>query len=98
MGKYIAKRMLMAIGVLIGVSLFIFILLDLAPGDPAKLILGETATPEAVAALREEMGLNRPLLIRWADYIIGIITRGDFGTSYKSGEAVFVEIFMFLTS
>lgn len=94
MGKYIAKRMLMAIGVLIGVSLFIFILLDLAPGDPAKLILGETATPEAVAALREEMGLNRPLLIRWADYIIGIITRGDFGTSYKSGEAVFVEIFI----
>lgn len=93
MAKYIVKRILMAIGVLIGVSLFVFILLDLAPGDPAKLILGETASPEAVAALRDEMGLDRPVLIRWGEYVLGIITRGDFGVSYKSGEPVIVEIF-----
>ncbi|WP_434311070.1 ABC transporter permease [Hominifimenecus sp. rT4P-3] len=92
MGKYIIKRLFMALGVLLGVSLLIFILLDLAPGDPARQILGETATAEAVENLREEMGLNRPLVVRWGEYLRDIVLHGDFGTSYKSNEPVAKEI------
>lgn len=92
MVKYIIKRLFMALGVLLGVSLLIFVLLDLAPGDPARQILGETATPEAVEQLREEMGLNRPMLVRWAEYVTDIVFHGDFGTSYKSGDPVASEI------
>ena len=92
MGKYIVKRLIMAGGVLMGVSLLVFVLLDLAPGDPARLILGETATAEAVSRLRLELGLDQPMLVRWFKYVTAILTRGDFGASYKSGMPVVLEI------
>lgn len=92
MGKYIVKRLIMAVGVLMGVSLLVFVLLDLAPGDPARLILGETATAEAVSRLRLELGLDQPMLVRWFKYVTAILTRGDFGASYKSGMPVVLEI------
>ena len=60
MYKYVLKRLLMLIPVIIGVSFLVFFIMSLSPGDPARTILGETAPIEAVEALREELGLNRP--------------------------------------
>lgn len=91
MYKYVLKRLLMLIPVIIGVSFLVFFIMSLSPGDPARTILGETAPIEAVEALREELGLNDPVLKRYVDYMGGLL-RGDMGTSYKSNRPVFDEI------
>ena len=71
--KFIIKRLVALIPVLIGVSLLVFFILDLAPGDPAKTILGEQARPEAIAALREEMGLDAPFFVRYGRYMWDLV-------------------------
>lgn len=91
MKKYIGKRLLMMIPVLLGISFVVFGLLDLSPGDPAQIILGQRATPEAIEALREEMGLNEPFLQRYVTYLGNVLT-GDFGVSYRTGLPVMQEI------
>ena len=91
MYKYVLKRLLMLIPVIIGVSFLVFFIMSLSPGDPARTILGVTATIEAVEALREELGLNDPVLKRYVDYMGGLL-HGDMGTSYKSNRPVFDEI------
>jgi peptide/nickel transport system permease protein len=92
MHKYILKRLLLLIPVLLGVSFLVFTIMSLTPGDPAQLILGENAPKEAVLALREEMGLNKHFLIQYFNFIKGAVV-GDFGRSYTSGREVFEEIF-----
>ena len=77
--KYVVKRLVLLIPVLIGVVTIVFILNQLMPGDPARMMAGDGAPEEAVEALREEMGLNRPLIVQYIDYIVGIFTRGDLG-------------------
>ena len=89
--KFIIKRLVALIPVLIGATLLVFFILDLAPGDPAKVILGETASPEAIAALREEMGLDDPFFVRYGRYMWDLV-RGDLGTSYKTSTPVSGEI------
>lgn len=89
--KYIGKRLLMMIPVIIGVIFIIFTIMELTPGDPVMMILGEGAPMEAQEALREEMGLNNPFLARFAQYVIGAF-QGDLGTSYTSNLPVFDEI------
>ena len=89
--RYIAKRLLLLIPVVLGVSLIIFLIMSLTPGDPAMLILGEGAPPEALEAVREELGLNDPLPLRYATYII-VALRGDLGESYRTGIPVINEI------
>lgn len=76
----VTKRCLTAVFVLFGVSLIVFILLQLVPGDPAVTILGSGATAEAVAGLREELGLNQPLPLQFLDYLQGLL-HGDLGRS-----------------
>lgn len=66
--KYIGKRLLLMIPVVLGISLLVFALLDLSPGDAAEIILGTKATPEALAALRAEMGLDQPFWVRYFTY------------------------------
>ena len=90
--KYIGKRLLLMVPVILGVSFIIFSIMNLTPGDPALLILGEAATPEAVQELREEMGLNDNFFIRYARYVINAL-RLDFGRSYRTGLPVIQEIF-----
>lgn len=90
--KYIVKRLVLLIPVLIGVVTIVFILNQLMPGDPARMMAGEGASDEAVEEIREEMGLNRPLIVQYVDYLVGIFTRGDLGTSYKTGESVLKEV------
>ena len=60
--KFIGKRLLWLIPICLGVSLIIFAIMDLTPGNPARLLLGESATEDAVAELEEELGLNKPFL------------------------------------
>lgn len=85
--KFIGKRILMLIPVLLGVSLIVFILMQLTPGDPAQIILGAQAAPEDIANLRQEMGLNDPLVVQFGRFLLGIVTL-DFGTSLKDGMPV----------
>jgi len=85
--KFIGKRVLMLIPVLIGVSLIVFTLMQLSPGDPAMIILGAQAAPEDIAILREEMGLNDPLVVQFFRFLLGMF-KLDFGTSYKDGMPV----------
>ena len=82
MHRYILKRIAMLIIVMLGVSFMIFFTMDLAPGDQANLILGEGATDEEVEALREELGLNDPVLVRYGRYMKNFL-KGDLGYSYK---------------
>lgn len=92
MHKYIFRRLLMLIPVLIGVSFLVFTILSLTPGDPAQLILGESAPKEAILKLRDEMGLNDPFVVQYFNFIRKAIV-GNFGTSYTTGREVFGEIF-----
>lgn len=92
MHKYVLKRILLLIPVLLGVSLLVFAIMSLTPGDPAQLILGENAPREAVLKLREEMGLNDPFFMQYLRFVKNAIV-GDFGRSYTTGREVFGEIF-----
>lgn len=92
MTKYILRRILLLIPVLLGVSFLVFSIMSLTPGDPAQLILGENAPKEAILQLRQEMGLNDPYIIQYLRFVGKAIT-GDFGRSYTTGREVFGEIF-----
>jgi peptide/nickel transport system permease protein len=78
--RYIIKRLLFTIPVVLGVSLVVFALLHLAPGDPALLIAGQNATPESVAAIRADLGLDRPLAVQYLLFL-GNLLKGDMGRS-----------------
>jgi peptide/nickel transport system permease protein len=85
--KYIVRRLLGAIPVLIGVSVVVFVFIRLLPGDPATAILGQHATPQLIAEMREHLGLDKPL---WEQYLIYLRTllSGDFGTSIINGQPI----------
>lgn len=87
MKKYLVKRLLAVIPVLFVVSLIIFSLVHLAPGNPAQAILGDQASIEDIERLAERMGLNDPLPVQYFRWL-GDLFRGDLGVSYGSGEAV----------
>lgn len=79
--NYLLKRLLGAVGVLIGVSIVTFLLLYLLPADPARMIAGRSATVETVNSIRSELGLDKPLPVRYVNYV-GDMLRGDLGRSY----------------
>lgn len=87
MYRYILKRLLMAIPVLIGATFLVFTIMNFAPGDPAKIILGNSATQEALMLKRAELGLDRPFFVRYGSFLFNLL-RGDMGTSYRNGQAV----------
>ena len=90
MFSYIVKRLLWAIPTLFGVSLIVFFMVHLAPGDPALALLGDHANKESVEKLREDMGLNKPLYVQYGIFASKAI-RGDFGNSFKSKQPVLDE-------
>lgn len=92
MYKYILNRIIMMIPVLLGVSLVVFSMIYIAPGDPARIILGESASEEAIQDLRNEMGLNDSFVKQYLRYIKDIVTKGDLGTSYITRRSVTTEI------
>ena len=84
---YIFNRVVSVVPVLFLVSVFVFLMLRLTPGDPAAILAGDNATPETLQRIRDAMGLNEPLLTQYVTWISGIL-RGDFGTSLISGVEV----------
>jgi peptide/nickel transport system permease protein len=91
MKTYIAKRLLLMIPVLLGISVIVFFIMALIPGDPAQAILGSYATPENLARLRAEFGLDKPLLTQYFTWL-GNLLHGDFGRSYSLNRPVLDEV------
>lgn len=87
MTKYIFTRLMHIVPVLIVTTLLVFALLSLSPSDPAQVILGMGATPEQIEMLRGQLGLNDPLLLRYVNYMGGVL-QGDLGTSYSTNRPV----------
>jgi len=83
MWKYVVKRILFLIPIILLSSLLIFILMSFT-GDPVYALLGENATEEEVVAMREKLGLNDPLLVRYGRYMWNVVTKADFGTDIYS--------------
>ena len=85
--KYILRKLLTLIITLFIVSLLAFLAFQVIPGSPATSMLGTNATPEKVAALRAEMGLDRPMLVRYGEWLLGFFT-GNLGTSFQYHQPV----------
>jgi peptide/nickel transport system permease protein len=91
MHRYLIRRLLLTIPVLLGVATLVFSLIHFIPGDPAQAMLGEGAAPEDVAQLRERLGLDRPLLVQYGSFLKGL-TRGDLGVSLRNDQPVTQQI------
>lgn len=88
MARYVVKRLLWLIPVIIGVITIVFMITALTPGDPVAQLLGKDATEEMRENMRHELGLDQPLVKRWFDYVVGIFTRFDFGLSYSTRQPI----------
>lgn len=87
MGRFIVRRLVHAIPVLLGVATLVFLLIHLVPGDPVQAMLGDTAAPADIARLRAQLGLDRPLYAQFLAFLVGTAT-GDLGTSLRTREPV----------
>ncbi len=92
MGRYILKRFLLLIPVLLVASFMIFGLMTLAPGDPGSAILGPGAEPEEIEAYNHQVGFDRPFLVRYGSFMKNLLLHGDFGISYRSKQPVMKDI------
>lgn len=90
--KYILRRILLVIPVMLGVSFLVFTMIHFTPGDPVITILGETASQESIDQLREELGLNDPFLVQYFNYVRNIVVDQDMGRSYVTNRPVANEI------
>jgi peptide/nickel transport system permease protein len=91
MRRYLVERLVSAVFVLVGVSLIVFVLSRLVPGDPAQVMLGPLATPAELAALREQFGLDQPILVQYGRWL-SRVAHGDLGRSIMLHRAVLPEI------
>jgi ABC-type dipeptide/oligopeptide/nickel transport system permease component len=90
-GRFLARRLALTVPVLVGVATLVFSLIHFIPGDPAQAMLGETAAPSDVDALRRQLGLDRPLLEQYGAFLAGVV-RGDLGTSLRTGQPVTTQL------
>lgn len=91
MAQFIARRLIALIPVMLGVSIVVFALIRMIPGDPVIVMLGERARPADIERVREEMGFNRPIYVQYLEWI-GRVVRGDLGTSIINRTAVMDEL------
>ncbi|MFD1156350.1 ABC transporter permease [Roseovarius aestuarii] len=91
MGGYILKRLISAIPVLLGITIIVFLIMSLIPGDPATAILGSYATPDNVEKLNRDLGLDKPMVQRYFIWLSNMLT-GDFGRSYSLNRPVIDEV------
>ena len=91
MAAYIVKRILSAIPVLLGISIIVFLIMAMIPGDPATAILGSYATPENVEKLNRDLGLDKPLIQRYFIWLTNLL-QGDFGRSFALNRDVLDEV------
>lgn len=90
--KYIIKRILWVVPVIICVAMLIFTIMYFTPGDPALEMLGTNATPQQIADLRHELGLDKPFLTQLGDFLVNTFVRFDLGTSWMTNQNVMVQI------
>lgn len=88
---YAAKKLLTSVPVLLGVSLLVFLIMHLTPGDPAAVILGPDADPVSIAALQKKLGLDQPIHVQYVRFLGRLLT-GDLGTSIRSNQPVSREL------
>ncbi|MGW0333835.1 ABC transporter permease [Streptomyces sp. NPDC003011] len=89
MGRYVARRLLQMIPVFIGTTLLIFLMVYALPGDPVRGLFGDKGgSPQVIAALRHEYGLDQPILVQYWNYMKDMVLHGDFGTQIASGRPV----------
>ncbi len=88
---YIIQRLVLALIVILGVTFVVFLIIQFVPGDPARISLGQQATDEAVAARRAEMGLDRPFIVQYADWLVSA-SQGDLGNSLITREPITPQI------
>lgn len=91
MQRYLFRRLLSLLGTLLGVTILIFLLVHLIPGDPVQYLLGDYPTEEAIAALNAQLGLDKPWAVQYFSFL-GRLLHGDLGTSYITGYTVWQEI------
>lgn len=89
--RFLLGRLVGFVGVLAALVVGTFLMIQLVPGDPAQVVAGSDASPEQVAQIRQELGLDRSVPVQFASYVGGLL-RGDFGTSYSSGQPVSIVI------
>ncbi|MER1988023.1 MAG: ABC transporter permease [Solibacillus sp.] len=94
---YIGKRLLHLIPVLLGMTFVVFLIIRAIPGDPAQVILGQQATAEAMAALREKLGLNNSWYVQYFDYLKNLLT-GNLGESLRTKQAISAEVWPYLAA
>lgn len=87
MSRYVIKRLVMLIPVLIGVTFLVYFIISLSPGDTAAMLAGEDADAATIEALRHELGLDQPVPVQYARYMLNLL-QGDMGNSYKTGRPV----------
>jgi ABC-type dipeptide/oligopeptide/nickel transport system permease component len=92
MGRYILRRLLQMIPVVLGVTILVFTIMYFIPGDPVKMMLGSEATPADIANMRQQLGLNDPYLIRLGKFVGGIVLHFDFGQSWVYNTPVTTEL------
>lgn len=92
MGRYILKRFIWIIPVILCVAVFVFTLMYFTPGDPAQIILGSNATEEMYEAKREELGLNDSYIVQLGNFLKNVFLRGDLGKSYKTQQDVLEQV------
>lgn len=87
MRGYLIKRILLALGVIFAISAITFFVLNIVPGDPVRIMVGEMADDATIERIREQMGLNDPIMVQYVRWL-GDMLHGDFGTSYTQGKPV----------
>ncbi|SDK83910.1 nickel ABC transporter permease [Natronincola ferrireducens] len=92
MHRYVLRRLLMLLPVMLGVSFIVFTMMYITPGDPARIMLGESVAPEDVERFREELGLNDPFFIQYGRFVKNLVVHQDIGRSYTSKRPVMDEI------
>ena len=91
MARFLVRRLVLTIPVLLGVATLVFSLIHLVPGDPVQTMLGESAAPQDVAELRGRLGLDRPLYVQYGTFLTQL-ARGNLGTSLRTNESVTASI------
>ena len=86
MGKYVIKRILLIIPILLGVSFIIYWVMAHTPSDPASIILSGNVTQEQIDALNHELGYDQPVLVQYFNFVKNVFLHFDFGNSYRTGK------------
>ncbi|WP_124067094.1 ABC transporter permease [Clostridium sp. E02] len=94
MVRFILKRILWLIPIILGVTFFVFTIMYFTPGDPVRLMLGANATEQQIQMQRDALGLNDPFLVRFVNYLKEVFVNFDFGTSYQTKQSVTEQIFL----